>query len=57
MKENPGRNETDIFGRLADTKRIHAVDASVLPTIPATTITFTVMANAYRIGSLLPNYA
>jgi choline dehydrogenase-like flavoprotein len=57
MKKNPDRNETDIFGRLAGSERIHAVDASVLPTIPATTITFTVMANAYRIGSLLPRYA
>jgi choline dehydrogenase-like flavoprotein len=26
------------------------VDSSVLPSIPATTITFTVMANAHRIG-------
>jgi choline dehydrogenase-like flavoprotein len=28
------------------------VDASVLPDVPATTITFSVMANAHRIGSL-----
>jgi choline dehydrogenase-like flavoprotein len=27
------------------------VDASVLPTVPATTITFSVMANAHRIAS------
>ena len=32
-------------------KRIHCIDASVLPSIPATTITLTIMANAYRIGS------
>jgi choline dehydrogenase-like flavoprotein len=29
---------------------VHAVDATVLPSIPATTITLTVMANAHRIG-------
>jgi hypothetical protein len=57
MKRDPERNETDIYGRLAGTRRIHVVDASVLPSIPATTITLTVMANAYRIGSLLPAYA
>jgi hypothetical protein len=26
------------------------VDATVLPSVPATTITFSVMANAHRIG-------
>jgi choline dehydrogenase-like flavoprotein len=31
-------------------RRIHLVDASVLPDIPATQITFSVMANAHRIG-------
>jgi hypothetical protein len=27
------------------------VDASALPSVPATTITFSVMANAHRIGA------
>jgi hypothetical protein len=31
-------------------QRVHAVDATVLPSIPATTITFSAMANAFRIG-------
>jgi choline dehydrogenase-like flavoprotein len=31
--------------------RVHLVDASVLPSIPATSITFSVMANAHRIAS------
>ena len=57
MRDNPGPGETDIFGRPSGMSRVHAVDASVFPTVPATTITFTVMANAYRIGSLLEQYA
>jgi len=35
-------------------KRIFVVDAAVLPSIPGTTLTFPVIANAYRIGSLAP---
>jgi choline dehydrogenase-like flavoprotein len=50
MRHNPRNFETDIFGRPAGLQRVHVVDASVLPSIPATTITLTVMANAYRIG-------
>jgi choline dehydrogenase-like flavoprotein len=50
MRKNPGEFETDIWGRPAGWKRVHAVDASVLPSIAATTITFTVMANAHRIA-------
>lgn len=45
---------SDSLGRLAGIERLHVVDASVLPTIPATTITFSVMANAHRIASLAP---
>jgi len=41
---------TDILGRPNNLKRIHCIDSSILPSIPATTITFSVMANAYRIG-------
>jgi choline dehydrogenase-like flavoprotein len=57
MRSNPRPGESDMFGRPSGMKRVHAVDASVFPTVPATTITFTVMANAYRIGSLLEQYA
>ena len=50
MRANPGAFETDLGGRPAGWRRVHAVDATVLPSIPATTITLTVMANAHRIG-------
>lgn len=50
MREHPGEFESDVLGRPAAWRRVHVVDASVLPSIAATTITFTVMANAHRIG-------
>jgi choline dehydrogenase-like flavoprotein len=52
MSARPQRGEADILGRPYGLQRVHAIDATVLPTIPATTITFTVMANAFRIGAL-----
>ena len=42
---------TDVLGRLAAWDRIHLVDASVFPDVPATTFTLTIMANAHRIAS------
>ena len=51
MRTKPGEFETDVLGRLSGWRRIHIVDASVMPDIPATQITFSVMANAHRIGS------
>jgi choline dehydrogenase-like flavoprotein len=51
MRTNPGPFESDVWGRPHGWRRVHAVDATVLPTIPATTITFSVMANAHRIGA------
>ncbi|MGA2837813.1 MAG: 4Fe-4S ferredoxin [Acidimicrobiales bacterium] len=42
---------TDRLGRLSRWSRVHAVDASVFPTVPATTFTLTIMANANRIAS------
>lgn len=48
-----GELTTNTFGLLNRTKNVHIVDASVFPSIPAQTITYTVMANAYRIGSLI----
>lgn len=57
MRSHPGALETDIFGRLQGLKRIHVVDASVFPSVPATTITLTAMANAHRIGSEVGLYA
>ena len=51
MKKNPGTFDTDTLGRPGGWKRVHVVDATVLPSIAATTITLTVMANAHRIAS------
>ncbi len=51
MRRHPGPMETDLLGRPSGFTRVHLVDASVLPSIPSTTITLSVMANAYRIGS------
>lgn len=51
MQAAPGDRQSDILGRPFGWKRVHAVDATVLPSIAATTITYTVMANAHRIGS------
>jgi len=42
---------TDRTGRLRTWKNIHLVDASVFPTVPATTFTLTIMANAHRIAT------
>lgn len=55
MRQQPGEFETDILGRPFGWKRVHAVDATVLPTIPATTITLSVMANAHRIATEAAN--
>jgi choline dehydrogenase-like flavoprotein len=50
MAADPGPGQTDRLGRPHGAERIHVVDATVFPTIPATTITLPVMANAHRIG-------
>jgi choline dehydrogenase-like flavoprotein len=50
MRTQPGEFETDTLGRPRGLSRVHVVDASILPAVPATTITFSVMANAHRIG-------
>jgi hypothetical protein len=50
MSTEPRGFQTDLLGRLPGWKRVHAVDATVFPSIPATTITFSAMANAHRIG-------
>ncbi|MFZ1726756.1 MAG: GMC oxidoreductase [Albidovulum sp.] len=54
MAKETSPGMSDLLGRPYGLKRVHVIDASVLPTIPATTITFSVMANAHRIGSLAP---
>jgi choline dehydrogenase-like flavoprotein len=50
MSRAPRDLESDTLGRVGSMARVHAVDASVLPSIPASTITFSVMANARRIA-------
>lgn len=46
-----GQLTTDRWGRLREWSRVHLVDASVFPTVPATTFTLTIMANAHRIAT------
>jgi choline dehydrogenase-like flavoprotein len=43
--------ESDALGRPAGMKRVHVVDSTVFPTVPAPTITLTIMANAFRIAA------
>ncbi len=54
MSEQPAGFQTDLLGRPPAWKRVHAVDATIFPSIPATTITLSVMANAHRIGVEAP---
>jgi hypothetical protein len=54
MSDHPSPNESDIYGRPAGLQRVHAVDSTVMSSIAATTVTFTAMANAHRIGTLAP---
>ena len=51
MRARPGPGECDTLGRPYGLKRVHAIDSTTFPSIPATTITLSIMANAYRIGS------
>jgi choline dehydrogenase-like flavoprotein len=51
MKSNPGPFEVDLLGRPHGFTRVYVVDSSVFPSLPATTITLSVMANAHRIGT------
>lgn len=52
MQANP-RNplDTDVLGRPFGWQRVHVVDTSVLPAIPATTVGLLTMANAHRIAA------
>jgi choline dehydrogenase-like flavoprotein len=53
MREHPKEFETDRWGRIAGFSRVHVADSTTFPSIPATTITLTTMANAHRIGSAI----
>ncbi len=51
MTREPRELETDTLGRLRGWQRVHLVDASIFPSLPATTVTLSVMANAHRIAT------
>jgi len=55
MRRSPGEFESDVLGRPRGFERVHVVDATVFPSIPATTITFSMMANAHRIATQAPD--
>jgi choline dehydrogenase-like flavoprotein len=48
-----GPGATNTHGELRVAPRLHIVDGSVLPTVPAKSTTLTIMANADRIGRAL----
>lgn len=52
MAHQPAELQSDLAGRPRGFERVHVVDASVLPSIPAPNLTLTVMANARRIARL-----
>jgi len=52
MRRKPGQLETDTLGRTPNWSRVHVVDASIFPSMPATTVTLSIMANAHRIATL-----
>jgi ferredoxin len=47
----PHGSGSDLLGRVGGFRNIHLIDGSVLPSVPSTTFTFTVMANAHRIAT------
>jgi choline dehydrogenase-like flavoprotein len=51
MQSKPDRLQSDTLGRPAGFRRLHVVDATTFPSVPAAPITYTVMANAHRIAS------
>jgi len=54
MRERPsGRYETDRNGLFAGTKAVYIGDSAAFPRLPAKNLTFTIMANALRIGRTL----
>jgi choline dehydrogenase-like flavoprotein len=57
MSLAPGELDTDTLGRVPRWDRVHLVDAAVLPSVPATTVTLSVMANAHRIASAATSIA
>lgn len=54
MRRAPDDLQTDRWGSLPLLPGVHLVDATILPTVPAGPLAFTVMANAHRIASECP---
>lgn len=50
MRTKAGRYTTSRTGRLRGTRSVYIADGSVLPELPAKGLTFTLMANADRVG-------
>ncbi len=50
MRDRPERYETDASGLLWGTRRVYVADGACFPRLPAKNLTFTIMANALRIG-------
>lgn len=51
MAAKPAGFESDSLGRVGPLRRVHVVDSSVLTTLPSTTLSYTIMANAHRIAT------
>jgi len=54
MRAKPGPFESDRLGRPSGLARVHAVDATIFPTIPGMPILYSVVANAHRIATECP---
>jgi hypothetical protein len=50
MRNCPTLGETTSFGEIMSLDGVHIVDGACLPTLPAKSHTFMIMANADRIG-------
>jgi choline dehydrogenase-like flavoprotein len=53
MRASPQGYQTDADGLLYGTRTVHIVDGSCFSRLPAKNLTFTIMANALRIGTRL----
>jgi choline dehydrogenase-like flavoprotein len=51
MSKTPKSGQSDTLGRPFGLQRTHVIDGTVFPSVPATTMTQTVMANAFRIAT------
>jgi hypothetical protein len=51
MRPQPGPLQTWPDGRLHGTRRVYVVDGAALPSLPSQNSTYTIMANAHRVGT------